>query len=290
MSSNKLTPQQMFKAAQCPVSWLLSAENLQEVAEAAISHEDQFLVPYLRAHEAATQEALAKAYAEGRDAGTAEIRARTPNYRPAQVLYAYAIENVLKGLIVANDPSTINSDKLNAVLKKHDLLELARTAALTVHAQEEPVLGALSELSVWAGRYPVAAVRDGAWLEARYRSHPERRYVAVAAGDRSDPAAWGAFAVRGRTTRWVDLVWDGRDRAALEALDRAAVEIAAAAGSARMELWLSGDDEAAEALVSRGWRALDVPLSLTTVTFAPDLDGRDLASRFYVTIGDSDHV
>jgi hypothetical protein len=156
MNSRQLTPQMMFKAAQNPGSWLLSAESLQEAAEAIITHEDQFLLPYLRAHDAATKEAMAIAYSQGNDAGHAEINARAPNYPPAQMLYAYAIENVLKGLIVVNDPSVINSDKLSAVLKDHDLIDLAKKAAFVVHAQEVPVLRALSELAVWAGRYPVA--------------------------------------------------------------------------------------------------------------------------------------
>jgi len=156
MNSRELTPQTIFKAAQSPVGWLLSAENLREAAEAIIAREDQFLVPYLRAHEAATKEAIAIAYSQGNDAGHAEINARAPNYPPAQMLYAFAIENVLKGLIVANDASLIDSDKLNTALKDHDLAALAKRAAFDVHAQEVPVLRALSELAVWAGRYPVA--------------------------------------------------------------------------------------------------------------------------------------
>lgn len=156
MPNNKITPQQMFKAAQQPVSWLLSAEGLRDAAEVIISHEDVFLQPYLRAYDEATHEAMAKAYADGADGGSAEIRARTPNYPPAQVLYAYAIENVLKGLIVSHDPSLINGDKLNIALKEHDILALAERARFAVRDQEKPVLEALSQLSVWAGRYPSA--------------------------------------------------------------------------------------------------------------------------------------
>jgi hypothetical protein len=156
MNNRELTPQTIFKAAQSPVGWLLSAENLREAAEAIIAREDQLLVPYLRAHDAATKEAMVIAYSQGNDAGHAEINARAPNYPPAQMLYAFAIENVLKGLIVANDPDVINGDKLNAALKDHDLAALAKKAAFDVHVQEVPVLKALSELAVWAGRYPVA--------------------------------------------------------------------------------------------------------------------------------------
>ena len=125
MANEKLTPQQVFKAAQQPVSWLLSAESLRDAAEVVIKREDELLVPYLRAHDAAVHEAMGRAYADGEKSGTAEIAARTPNYPPAQVLYAYAIENVLKGILVANDPSLIHPDKLNVALKDHDLVEIA---------------------------------------------------------------------------------------------------------------------------------------------------------------------
>jgi len=161
MTQSELTPQEYFKAAQQPVTWLLSAESLRDAAEVVIRREDEFLVPYLRAYDEAVKIAVANAYAEGEKAGHAEIPCRTPNYPPALVLYAYAIENVLKGLIVANDPSLIDGDKLNAVLRTHELVDLAKRADFVVHVEEKPVLRALSELSVWAGRYPVAQnVRD----------------------------------------------------------------------------------------------------------------------------------
>jgi hypothetical protein len=152
----RLTPQQIFKAAQQPVLWLVSAEALRDAAEVIITREDGFLVPYLRAHDEAVDFATRIAYSEGEKAGHAEIAARTPNYPPAQMLYAYAIENALKGLIVASDPGLINGDKLDVALKDHDLLALAERANFTVYVQEEQVLAALSLISVWAGRYPVA--------------------------------------------------------------------------------------------------------------------------------------
>ena len=112
--------------------------------------------PYFRAYDDAVKHAQGIAFSEGNDTGHAEIKARTPNYPPAQVLYAYAIENALKGLIVAKNPHLIDGDRLNKTLHSHDLRSLADTATFQVHVQEEPVLKALSLLSVWAGRYPVA--------------------------------------------------------------------------------------------------------------------------------------
>jgi hypothetical protein len=66
---------------------------------------------------------------------------------------------VLKGLVIANAPQLIEEQELNERLKSHNLIKLAKKADFTVHVQERPILDALSQLSVWAGRYPVALTR-----------------------------------------------------------------------------------------------------------------------------------
>jgi len=152
--------QSFYKGAQTPVAWLRSAERLRDAAEVILSHEQQFEIPFFRACDLATQQATAIAYSEGNKSGSAEIECSPPNYPPAQLLYAYAIENVLKGILVANNPSLANENKLNKSLLSHDLNALARMADFQVYVQETPVLDALSKLSVWAGRYPVASRRS----------------------------------------------------------------------------------------------------------------------------------
>lgn len=146
----------LFKAAQHPVGWLLSAERLRDAAEIILRHEVTQEVPYFRAHDEAVKQAMAEAYSGGHEAGVAEVCAMPPNYPPAQLLYAYAIENVLKGVIVAKTPGLTHEHKLSGELQSHDLKKLADRAHFAVHVQEAPVLEALSALSIWAGRYPVA--------------------------------------------------------------------------------------------------------------------------------------
>lgn len=150
---------EMFKSAQNPSNWLASAERLRDAAEAILLHELPNEIPYFKAYADAEQAAAGQAYAEGSDSGYAEIKASPPNYPPAQLLYAYAIENVLKGLILANSPHLIEEDKISSELTSHDINKLAGKAAFTVHVQERSVLEALSQLSIWAGRYPVARTR-----------------------------------------------------------------------------------------------------------------------------------
>jgi hypothetical protein len=87
---------QQFKAAQQPAAWLLSAERLRDGADAILKHELSAEIPYFRANKIAEEEAVAEAYSDCNDVGVAEIKAMPPNYPPAQLIYAYAIENVLK--------------------------------------------------------------------------------------------------------------------------------------------------------------------------------------------------
>lgn len=160
MSGARLTLQQMYKAAQNPTTWLLSAERLRDAAEVIINAEVVREIPYFSAYDEAMQEALSIACAGTNKSGHAEIKCDPPNYPPAQLLYAYAIENVLKGLIVANDASVVDENKISQQLKSHDLVELSASAGVTVHVEEGPVLTALSDLSVWAARYPVATRKE----------------------------------------------------------------------------------------------------------------------------------
>jgi hypothetical protein len=150
---------EQFKAAQRPIAWLLSAERLRDAAEIICKHEQTAEIPYFRAYAAAQEEAVAEAYSDGRTAGVVEIKAIPPNYPPAQLLYAFAIENVLKGLIVANTPGLIDERRLNDELTTHNLIELAEKAQFAVQPQERKMLEALSHLSVWAARYPTARTR-----------------------------------------------------------------------------------------------------------------------------------
>jgi hypothetical protein len=160
MSGPRLTVQQIYKGAQTPTSWLLSGERIRDAAEVIIGTEVAKEIPYFRAHEEAVQIALSIACTGSNKSGQAEIKCDPPNYPPAQLLYAYAMENLLKGLIVANNPAVVDENKISSQLKSHDLIQLSASAGVTVHVEEEPVLAALSELSVWAARYPVATRKE----------------------------------------------------------------------------------------------------------------------------------
>jgi hypothetical protein len=145
-----------YKAAQSPRFWLRSADNLRDGAEAILAKESEYELPYVQAHSNAIRMAAEIAASDGNEFGIQEIKARVPNYPVAQLLYAYARENLLKGIIIAKNPDVINGTRLNGQLKSHDLESLSDRAGFHLHPQEIPIAQALSKLSTWAARYPVA--------------------------------------------------------------------------------------------------------------------------------------
>jgi len=151
-----LTPDNLFKAGQQPSQWLMSAKRLRAAAELILADQVKQEIPFFQAYEAPVQQALPHGCVSPEGATHAEIKCEPPNYRPAQSLYAYVIENVLKGLMMANDSDLAGKSRLKREITTHDPLALARKAPFELFIQEKPVLAALSRISEWAGRYPVA--------------------------------------------------------------------------------------------------------------------------------------
>ena len=143
-----------------------------------------------------------------------------------------------------------------------------------------------------APRYEVAVVRDSAWLKRRFTGRPGVEYVHLSAWRQGRVHAWAVVRVQPPVTRWAELVWDGEDPAALAALDRAITSGSLAVKLERVDMWLMGDDLAAEALRRLGWEQRKHPdrLSLVARSFHPDIDVTTFPGRFYVTMGDSDLV
>jgi hypothetical protein len=139
-----------FKGGQAAHAWLSSAERLRAAAEVILQHEAQTLAPYLEAYR------KAEAQLDNPETSIAEIQADPPNYPPGELLFGYALENVLKGLIVANDAAIPNETALDSKITKHKLIELAADAKFQISSDEAKVLEALTTLIQWAGRYPVA--------------------------------------------------------------------------------------------------------------------------------------
>jgi len=73
------------------------------------------------------------------------------------MLVAYAVENYLKGALVAKSGWTVAdvSSKFPTALKSHNLLDLMSKLDLHVNVEERDLLERVATYSIWAGRYPV---------------------------------------------------------------------------------------------------------------------------------------
>jgi hypothetical protein len=72
----------------------------------------------------------------------------------------FALENLLKGIIVQNDPTSIVNGTITASLKMHNLLGLAKRAAVSLDPTEAYYLFVGTECIMWAGRYPCSTTPD----------------------------------------------------------------------------------------------------------------------------------
>jgi hypothetical protein len=144
------SPEAFYEAAQAPSAWLATAEKLAEAAETIATSQATLEEGFQRACEAAFAEAEASESCE------AEITHVEPNYLPAGLLYGFAMENALKGLIIAKQPAVVSRSILDTRINTHDLVRLAKDAGFTLNNDERHVLERISIVVKWAGRYPVA--------------------------------------------------------------------------------------------------------------------------------------
>jgi hypothetical protein len=139
----------LFEAGQYPTFWFSSAQKLMRAAEIVFRDQTDAADEY--------EKALDEASYDVESTGMAEIKADSPVFRPAELLYGFAIENLLKGLIVADNPGLISQTELDKGLRTHDLIKLAARAKIALTDDETRVATILSLMNEWAGRYPVAA-------------------------------------------------------------------------------------------------------------------------------------
>jgi hypothetical protein len=78
------------------------------------------------------------------------------------LLMGLALENMVKGILVARDSSLVSGGKLSRDLTgSHDLLALFNKVGLELSAEDRDLLRRLGECVLWAGRYPVPKSEDG---------------------------------------------------------------------------------------------------------------------------------
>lgn len=143
-----LTPEERYAVSQAPWAWRNRGRRLAVAAEILFREMD----PHDELHLLGAIFASYEAQQEGR----ALNRYPAPDYVTPLMLYAYAIENILKGIVLASDTTTISMSELASDICVHNLPRLWKQAGLPLSEEDKKFLQVLTEFGIWAGRYPVA--------------------------------------------------------------------------------------------------------------------------------------
>lgn len=138
---------QEFVRDAMPGHWLEYAEELHDSAELVWRHEDESL--RLRVHANA-----------GRAVVGEPLRVSGVS-RTYLLLAGFALENVLKGLLVESDPSYINKGNLSRELKSHNILALAsKVRDLPLSCEEKEFCDVVTAAIPYWGRYPIPLTKN----------------------------------------------------------------------------------------------------------------------------------
>ena len=142
--SNRL---QEFVRDGSPDAWLEYAEELRDNAELIWSREDESLRVGILTN--------AEHYVVG---DPFRISGASRTYL---LLAGFALENVLKGLLVRDDPSHINTGALSRELKSHNLsLLAAKVRHVTLSEDEHNFCALVTAVIPYWGRYPIPLDRS----------------------------------------------------------------------------------------------------------------------------------
>lgn len=144
-----------FRFAQSPMSWLLTAETLIDAATQTYFTAAEQAEKFEAASQTATEKATAALDGSENGIASEEILEAEPKFLPAFMLYGFALENLLKGVLVARDANLVGDKKIN-VPKTHDLVALADLAKISLSTTQRDLLKRLSTITTWSGRYPAA--------------------------------------------------------------------------------------------------------------------------------------
>jgi hypothetical protein len=135
-----LNNRQSFVRDAMPDSWLSYAEELEEAAEALWEVSDNGMLV-----EGDTQLD-----------GSLVVKKSSAHSRSYILLASLALENVLKGLIIASDANLISTGRLDKTLQSHKLLDLAKKiAGLVLSKDEKHILQVCQDAIPYWGRYPI---------------------------------------------------------------------------------------------------------------------------------------
>jgi hypothetical protein len=142
-------------AAKNPSDWLRVARRLRSSADVIFEHD--------RAIAATTLHELQRLVADGRVEALDAKEYAAPNLDAGYMLMAFAIENLLKGLIVGKGSvDASNPGELFQELFTHNLSDLHNLAEPKATI-ERHFLDALTYMAEWRARYPTPVWIDQLW-------------------------------------------------------------------------------------------------------------------------------
>ena len=77
------------------------------------------------------------------------------------LLMGYALENLLKGILMADHPEYFKSNAKITNISSHNLVSLCKRCSLQIMANEEDLLKKLTDHILWVGKYPVPLEMSG---------------------------------------------------------------------------------------------------------------------------------
>lgn len=153
LSDEELNAKMVFVRDAMPDAWLNYAEELMESAEMLWVQRDEGL----------------RFEAEG--TGQAPLPGIRITQQPRKIssisrsyilLAGFALENLIKGLLVAQNPTHINRGKLSGDLKSHKLLRLvSKVEGLSLSEEERRVCQVVQDAIPYWGRYPIPLEYNG---------------------------------------------------------------------------------------------------------------------------------
>jgi len=141
-----LNKRQLFVRDAMPSEWLEYAEELEQAAEILWGDSGNGMV----------------LEAETQLDGSTLLKKSSAHARSYILLISLALENALKGLIIAGDAKLISSGRLDKSLKSHKLLDLAQKIdGLALSKDEKRILQICQDAIPYWGRYPIPLEYQG---------------------------------------------------------------------------------------------------------------------------------
>jgi len=132
----ELSPKQRFTLSASPIEWAGCADELKHAADLLHKQARDGLIGWID------------------HAG--HIQSKSHVSRAYILLAGFALENVLKGLIVLANPQYVSSGELDPRLKSHKLIDLSRQVkGVVLSPAEEHLCAIAQEATPYWGRYPV---------------------------------------------------------------------------------------------------------------------------------------